>query len=79
MYKVNNSRGNLDMPSFVFKTNCQRMDIAIKINKDGDHFLKEEYCYFDRKVKAMQKVRHLNSEHLSSATKETNSLSCHGS
>ena len=27
------------------------MDIAIKMNKDGDHFLKEEYCYFDRKVK----------------------------
>ena len=26
-------------------------NIAIKMNKDGDHFLKEEYCYFERKVK----------------------------
>ena len=51
MYKVNDSRGNLDMPSFVFKTSHERMDIAIKMNKDGDHFLQEEYCYFHGKVK----------------------------
>lgn len=51
VYKVNDSRGNLDMPSFVFKTNRERMDIAMKMNKDGDHFLQEEYCYFDGKVK----------------------------
>lgn len=49
--KVNDSCGNLDTPSFVFKTNRKRMDIAIKMNKDGDHFLQEEYCYFDGKVK----------------------------
>ena len=51
VYKVNDSRGNPDMPSFVFKTSRERMDIAIKMNKDGDHFLQEEYCYFDGKVK----------------------------
>ena len=51
MYKVNDSRGNPDMPSFVFNTSRERMDIAMKMNKDGDHFLKEEYCYFDGKVK----------------------------
>ena len=27
------------------------MDIAVKMNKDEDHFLREEYCYFDGKVK----------------------------
>ena len=51
VYKVNDSRGNLDMPSFVFKTSRERMDIAITMNKDGDHFLQEEYCYFHGKVK----------------------------
>ena len=51
VYKVNDSRGNPDVPSFVFKTSRERMDIAMKMNKDGDHFLKEEYCYFDGKVK----------------------------
>jgi len=45
------SRGNPDMSSFVFKTSHERMDIAMKMNKDGDHFLQEEYCYFDGKVK----------------------------
>ena len=39
MYKVNGSRGNPYMPSFVFKTNRERMDIAMKMNKDGEHFL----------------------------------------
>lgn len=51
VYKVNDGRGNPDMPSFVFKTSHERMDIAMKMNKDGDHFLQEEYCYIYGKVK----------------------------
>ena len=51
VYKVNDSRGNPDMPSFVFKTSHERIEIAMKMNKDGEHFLRDEYCYFDGKVK----------------------------
>ena len=40
LVKVNDSPGNPDMPSYVFKTSHERMDIAIKMNMDGDHFLK---------------------------------------
>ena len=39
------------MPSFVFKTSQERIEIAMKMNKDGEHFLRDEYCYFDGKVK----------------------------
>ena len=56
VYEVNDSRGNLDMPSFVFKMSRERMDIAMKMNKDGDHFLREEYCYFDGKVKRCRNI-----------------------
>ena len=45
MYKVNDRRGNPDVPSF------ERMRIALQMNKDWDHFLSEEFCYFDGKVK----------------------------
>ena len=51
VYKVNDRRGNPDVPSFVFKTSKERMRIALQMNKDGDHFLSEEFCYFDGKVK----------------------------
>lgn len=51
VYKVNDNRGNPDMPSFVFKTSQERMEIAMKMDKDGEHFLRDEYCYFDGKVK----------------------------
>lgn len=51
VYKVNDRRGNPDVPSFVFKTSKERMRIALQMNKDGDQFLSEEFCYFDGKVK----------------------------
>lgn len=51
IYKVNDRRGNPDIPTFVFKTSKERMEIAIQMDKDGDHFLSEEFCYFDGKVK----------------------------
>ena len=51
VYKINDRRGNPDMPSYVFKTNKEKMEMALSMDRDGDHFLKEEYCYFDGKVK----------------------------
>ena len=49
VYKVNDRRGNPDMPSFVFKTSETRMKIALAM--EGEHFMRDEYCYFDGKVK----------------------------
>lgn len=51
IYKVNDRRGNPDLPSFVFKTSRERMKIALNMDREGDHFMQEEYCYFDCKVK----------------------------
>ena len=47
VYKVNDSRGNRDSPSFVFKTSRTKMLIAHNMNMERDDFLSEEYCFFD--------------------------------
>ena len=36
---------------FVFKTSQTKMKIAYSMDNTGNHFLSEEYCYFDGKVK----------------------------
>ncbi len=51
VYKINDSRGNPDLPSFVFKTSSTKLQMAHLMNRDGDHFLNEEYCFFDGKQK----------------------------
>ena len=51
IYKVNDRRDNPDLPSFVFKTSRERMKIALNMDRDGEHFMREEYCYFDGKAK----------------------------
>jgi hypothetical protein len=51
VYIINDSRGNPDLPSFVFKTSSTKLQMAHLMNRDGDHFLNEEYCFFDGKQK----------------------------
>ena len=51
VYKVNDKRWNADLPSFVFKSSKQKAKIATQMDKNGDHFLKGEYCFFDGKCK----------------------------
>ena len=51
IYKVNDKRGNPDKPSFVFKTSGQKAKMALNMDKEGNHFLKSEFCYFDGKYK----------------------------
>lgn len=51
VYKINNNRGNPDMPSFVFKTSTTKMKMALNMDKKGDHFLSKEFCFFDGKRK----------------------------
>ena len=55
IHKVNERRGNPDFPSFVFKTSKERMKIALNMDREGEHFMREEYCYFDGKVKRCRK------------------------
>ena len=50
-YKINDSRGNPDLPSFMFKTSSTKAQMASDRKKYGDHFLNEEYCLFDGKHK----------------------------
>ena len=40
-----------DKPSFVFKGSRQKEKIALNINRNGYHFLKNEFCYFDGKYR----------------------------
>ena len=51
IYKMNDKRGNPDKPSFVFKTSTLKTKIAINMNRDKDHFLGQEFCFFDGKYK----------------------------
>ena len=51
VYKINDSRGNPDSPTYVFKTSKAKLLMANNMNKDGVHFLNKEYCFFDGKKK----------------------------
>ena len=51
VYKINDKRGNPDMPSFVFKTSTTKMKMALNMDKNGDHFLTKEFSFFDGKRK----------------------------
>lgn len=51
IYKVNDRRGNPDRPSFVFKTSEEKMKAVLNMDRSGEHFLKDEYCFFDGKFK----------------------------
>ena len=49
VYKMNDRRGNPDLPSYVFKTSRTKIELAISMNRKNDHFLSEEFCFFDGK------------------------------
>ena len=51
IYTINDCRGNPDQPSFVFKTSSVKLNIALNMDCDGDHFMNTEYCFFDGKRK----------------------------
>ena len=44
IYKVNDRRGNPDIPSFVFKTSSTKAKIALIMDKDGQDFMKNKFC-----------------------------------
>ena len=46
IYKVNNRNLNAE-PSYVFKTSKVQAQLAVAMDRDGDNFLSDEYCFFD--------------------------------
>ena len=54
IYKVKDRRGNPDRPSFVFKTSEDKMKAALNMDRNGEQFLKDEYCFFAGKFKRCQ-------------------------
>lgn len=51
IYKINNCRGNSEQPSYAFKTSSSKLDVALDMDCDGDHFMNFEFCFFDGKRK----------------------------
>lgn len=51
IYQVNDRRGKPDTPTYIFKTSKTRMTVANNMDRQGEHFMSKEYCFFDGKVK----------------------------
>ena len=54
VYKINDRRGNPDRPSFVFKMGTQKAKMAINMDKDGNHFMKEVWFFLMAKENAVE-------------------------
>lgn len=51
IYKINDCRGNLEILLFVFKMSEIKVKIVWNMDRGGDYFLYEEFCFFDGKWK----------------------------
>lgn len=51
IYRINDRGGNPDQPSFVFKTSSTKLNVALNMDCNGEHFLNSEFCFFDGKLK----------------------------
>lgn len=51
IYKINDRRGSPDQPSFVVRTSSSKLNVALNMDCNGDHFLSSEFCFFDGKRK----------------------------
>ena len=49
VYKANDETLNPDLPSFVFCTSTLKAHMGLKMDREGDHFLSDEFCHFDGK------------------------------
>ena len=53
VYKVNDNRGNPDKPSFVFKMGVEKARMAINMDRDGEHYLRDEFCFLMENAKGV--------------------------
>ena len=56
IYKMNDKHGNLDRPSFIFKSSKLGVKFALNMTEDEDHFLSKEFCCFDGKVNRCKRL-----------------------
>ena len=49
VFKANNETLNPDLPTFVFCTSTLKAQMGLKMDREGGHFLSEEFCHFDGK------------------------------
>ena len=49
VFKANDETLNPDLPTFVFCTSTLKAHMGLKMNREGNHFLSEEFCHFDGK------------------------------
>lgn len=49
VYKMNDHRGKLDKPSYVFKSSKTKAEIALNMDKNGNNVLNEEFRFFEGK------------------------------
>ena len=80
IYKVSDRRRNPDRLSFVFKISEEKMKLRqLKImDRNGELFLRDEYCFFDKKFKRCRNFVTLTaSVYISSAAENTSC--CYGS
>ena len=54
------------------------MKIALNMDREGAHFMQEEHCYFDGKVKRCHNFMTLTAGTYHPMLKKTNPLSNHG-
>ena len=57
IHKVNDKRGNPNFPSFVFKTSKERMEIALNMDREGEHFMREVILLLRWESKEMSQLR----------------------
>ena len=55
IYRVDPNMG------IVFKTSRRRLEFALNMAQDGDHFLSQEFCFFDGKVKRVRNFTSLTA------------------
>ena len=48
-YKMNDRRGKLDKPSYMFKSSKTKAEIALNMDKNGNNVLNEEFRFFEGK------------------------------
>jgi len=49
IYTINNVHMNNGMPTYVFKTSKLAVELALQMDKDGEGFMSQEYCFLDAK------------------------------
>lgn len=79
VYRVNDNCGNPDKPSFLFKMGAEKARMAINMDRDGEPYLGDEFCFFDGKRKRYRRFVTLTASVRLSFIKKASSNGNYGS